>query len=374
MRLTDLTIQRLKLTAEKQQTYFDDLQKGFGVRVGRGGTKTFVLMYGKRRKLESLGKYPDLSLAEARKRAKARLGQVVQFEASPHTSISFIEARERFLEDARLRTKPSTYTEYKRLLQKHFTFDTPLHTVTRHNIVDVVQGLTHSPSTAAHAFMAMKVFMNWALWQGLIQASPMPRMRFPAPSRTRTLSDDELRAVWQRADDVGCPYGTILKLLILTGQRRGEIAGLHRSWIEGGYITFPKGYTKNKREHRIPIGPWALEIIASIPAKPDSGAELLFPARGKPSMPFNGWSKAKQHFDADISIAPYTLHDLRRTFSSKMAELGTPIHVTEKLLNHISGSFSGVAGIYNRYTYLPEMRKALEAYEAHLKALLASII
>ena len=369
MRLTDLTIQRLKLTTAKQQTYFDDLQKGLGVRVGRGATKTFILMYGKRRKLEALGKYPDVSLAEARKKAKERLGQVVWEEDSPQPSVSFTEARDRFLADAKLRTKLTTHTEYKRLLEKHFIFTKQLRDVTRQDIMEAVEVLKQSPSTAAHAFMAIKVFMNWALSRGLIENSPMPRLRFPAPSRTRTLADEEIFAVWRHADAHSYPYGTIVKLLILTGQRRGEIAGLRRSWIDRDTITYPVGFTKNKREHRVPLCPLAKEVLASVT---NAGTDLLFPARGKPEQSFNGWGKAKHHFDKGLLLAPFTLHDLRRTFSSKMAELGTPIHVTEKLLNHVSGSLGGVAGIYNRYTYLPEMRQAMEAYETHLRALLAS--
>jgi integrase len=317
--------------------------------------------------LETLGKYPDVSLAEARKKAKERMGQVVWEMESPQPSIGFTEARDRFLADAKLRTKLTTYTEYKRLLEKHFVFTKQLRDLSRQDIMGAVEALKQSPSTAAHAFMAIKVFMNWALSRGLIENSPMPRLRFPAPSRTRTLTNEELCAVWLHADEEGYPYGTMVKLLVLTGQRRGEISGLRRSWIEGDTITYPVGFTKNKREHRVPLCPFAKEILASVP---DNGTDLLFPARGKPEQCFNGWGKAKHHFDKGLSLAPFTLHDLRRTFSSKMAELGTPIHVTEKLLNHVSGSLGGVAGIYNRYTYLPEMRQAVEAYEAHLKALL----
>ena len=177
--------------------------------------------------------------------------------------------------------------------------------------------------------------------------------------------------MWRHADAHSYPYGTIVKLLILTGQRRGEIAGLRRSWIDRDTITYPMGFTKNKREHRVPLCPLAKEVLATVP---DTGTDLLFPARGKPEQSFNGWGKAKHHFDKGLLLAPFTLHDLRRSFSSKMAELGTPIHVTEKLLNHVSGSLGGVAGIYNRYTYLPEMRQAMEAYETHLRAHLASDI
>src|SRR5690606_19610198 len=103
---------------------------------------------------------------------------------------------------------------------------------------------------------------------------------------------------------------------------------------------------------------------------PDIG-DMLFPARGVPDHPFNGWGKSKERFDTPLEVAAYTLHDLRRTFSSNLARLGTPIHVTEKLLNHVSGTVSGVAAIYNRYSYLDEMRAALVLHDEHLAKLTA---
>lgn len=358
-RLSDLLIQKLKVSHRPQETFFDDALPGFGVRVSKRGTKVFVVMYGKERKLETLGRYPDLSLAEARKRAKERLGAVVRLPDTQHISIAFPEARERFLEDARLRTRPSTYTEYKRLLHKHFTFTKSLDAITRADIMAVIEGLNGSPSTAAHAFMAVKVFMNWTVSRGLLQASPMPRMRFKQPSRARILTDTELKAMWQHATLVGYPYGTIVQLLVLTGQRRGEIAALRRSWITDEAITFPSSITKNKREHRIPLGDLTKQIIAAVPGDGD----LLFPARGKPETPMSNWAKRKRVFDKSLILPSYTLHDLRRTFASKLARLGTPVHVTEKLLNHVSGTISGVAATYQRYSFWDEMTERVAMHD-----------
>jgi integrase len=195
----------------------------------------------------------------------------------------------------------------------------------------------------------------------------VPTIRFQSVSRTRILTENELTSIWHRAEEVGYPYGVLIKLLILTGQRRGEIVGLRRSWISKDTITFPVGFCKNKREHVIPLGAMARSIVDGIP----NDGELLFRARGQTDTTFSGWSKAKAQFDEPLSIAPYTLHDLRRTYSSQMAALGTPIHVTEKLLNHVSGTLSGVAGVYNRYSYATEMRSAIEAYETRLLALIS---
>lgn len=164
------------------------------------------------------------------------------------------------------------------------------------------------------------------------------------------------------------PYGGIVQLLILTGQRRGEIASMEWSWIGEAEITLPAGFTKNKRAHSFPLSPMTMNVLEEFPESDG----LLFPARGHADRPFSGWSKSKPRFDKGIDVTDYTLHDLRRTFSSNMARLGTPIQVTEKLLNHVSGTVSGVAAVYNRYSYMDEMREALQRHDEFLTNLLAA--
>lgn len=371
MRLTDLQIKKLRAPDSGQKTYFDDGLRGFGVRVSQGGSKSFVVMFGEKRRLKTLGRYPDLSLAEARIEAKrfqadAALSEPVVAERLP--AISFKDARLRFLRDSEARNKPRTSEEYRRLLERHFHFDQGLAEITRSDIMGVIEAIGATPSEQRHAFVAIRTLMNWALKHGLIDSSPVPALRYSAPSRSRFLTDQELAVVWPRAEEVGYPFGTMVQLLILTGQRRGEIAGLRRSWIEGDHIIFPEGFTKNKREHQAQLGVMAQQIIDDIPKSGD----LLFPARGREETPFNGWSKAKRQFDQPLEIESYTLHDLRRTFASTLARLGTPIHVTEKILNHVSGTVSGVAAVYNRHSYVEEMRSAIDAYEAHVQILVGA--
>ena len=364
MRLTDLLIKTLKVPETGQRTYFDDALGGFGVRVSQGGAKSFVVMHGKRRALKTLGRYPDITLAEARKKAKLVQGEAEEPLLPGRPALTFSDARGRFIEDTKARAKARTVEEYERLLKRHFPYAKQLADITRKDIVEQVTKLRDVPSIEQHAFVAIRTMMNWCVRHGYLDTSPVPQLRFTSQSRTRVLTDEELRIVWSRAVETGYPYGTIVQLLILTGQRRGEIAGLRRSWIIGDAITFPAGFTKNKREHRIPLGSLAREIIERIPGDD----ELLFPARGKgkEELPFNGWSKCKTAFDKPLSAVHYTLHDLRRTYSSNLAKLGIPIHVTEKLLNHASGTISGVAAVYNRHGYWDEMCIATLRWERTL--------
>jgi integrase len=326
MRLTDISIRGLKAPLSGQKTHFDESLRGFGLRVSQGGTKTFVVLLGKDRVRKTIGRYPDVSLADARKLAKRLLANAPIENLVRRAAVNFTDAKERFLVHVDAHNKRSTANEYRRLLNRHFRLDKPLSELTRQDVMRSVERLQAAPSEARHAFVAMRTMMNWCVRHGLIETSPVPRLSFATATRSRVLTDDELRKVWQRAIQVGFPYGRIIQLLILTGQRRGEVAALRRSWIESEEIVFPTGFTKNKREHRLPIGPTARATVASI----DGEGDLLFPARGQTDRPFNGWSKCKRIFDHPLGIAPYTLHDLRRTFSSnsvlRCSVIGRPRH------------------------------------------------
>lgn len=181
-------------------------------------------------------------------------------------------------------------------------------------------------------------------------------------SRDRVLDDDELAKVWRTAQAIGYPYGTIVQLLILTGQRSGEIAALQWDWIGGDVITIPASATKNARATTIPLGPMTQASIDTIPRL----GPLLFPARGYTDKPFRGFGVSKIVLDK-CGVTNFTHHDLRRTFATNLAALGTPIHVTEKLLNHVSG----VVAIYNRHSYMEEMRAAVRQWECRLSEILA---
>jgi len=190
-----------------------------------------------------------------------------------------------------------------------------------------------------------------------------------AVPRDRVLTDDEIRAVWRAADSCGYPFGTIVQLCILTGQRRSEIGRLKWDYIDAEHrlVALPGSETKNNRQHTFPIGDVARGIIGAI----ERTSPYVFPARrpfrrDMPATVYNGWAKGKRQLDTLCPISPWTLHDLRRTFSTNLAGLNTPPHVLERLLNHSSGTISGVAAIYNRFQYLDEMRESVNRWETKL--------
>jgi integrase len=211
-------------------------------------------------------------------------------------------------------------------------------------------------------------FFRWCVRRRFLKHSPLDGVDVPkAPARKRVLTDDELVKVYLEAQATSYPFGPMVQLLILTGQRRGEIAGLHSSWLSGveKTLTLPEGFAKNSREHVVPLGPLALGVLGPLRSN-----GLLFPRRGCEDKPFCGFSKSKKSFDEGLEdVAPWTLHDLRRTFSTNLAKLGVAPHIKEALLNHISAK-SEVEAIYDLYTYLPEMRDAILKWEQQLAGLL----
>jgi integrase len=370
--LTDVSIRALQIPPQGQVTYWDASQSGFGVRVSQGGTKTFIVVYGAQRQRFSIGRYPIISLKQARDKAKELQAGLTLGLIEKRPSTSYQSALALFLEASRSKNRERTVADYQRLLTRHFPFGRrTLSEITRADILARLSILKGLPSEQRHALVAIRVFFNWALREELVDANPIASLQAPTrqTARERVLRPEELIEAYQTARAFPYPFGHIVQLLILTGQRRGEIAALRWSWINRAdrLITWPADFTKNRRSHTLPYGNIAAALIESLPERGD----YVFPGRTEQAAHFNGWGKCKAQFDNSLSgVEPFVLHDLRRTFSSTMAELGTPIHVTEKLLNHVSGTISGVAAIYNRHSYLSEMRSALTDYEAHLSSLL----
>ena len=371
LHLTDIVVRNLKAPAS-QTTYWDTASglPGFNVRVSRQGTRTFTLVLGSERRRITLGRYPAISLLEARKKAQRLLAE---HTLNPHaSSISFGDARDLFITThCRQKNKPGTAAETERLLRRHFSefHARRLDSITTIQVNRIIDALLEKPSTANHAFVALKTFFNWSLRRGYIQKHPLLAQQKPARSiaRDRVLTDTEVASVVRAAYPSDVPFHQIVTLLLLTGQRRNEICGLRWQYIDtrSQLITLPGGITKNSREHTFPYGDLVKAIIATIPRSND----FLFPSPSDPSRFFTNYTLTKSKFDERCGIPHWTLHDLRRTYATTLASLRVPPHITERLLNHVSGTISGVAAIYNRWNYLDETRHAVLTYERHLQPL-----
>lgn len=306
----------------------------FGVTVG-ARTKTFFVVVGVNRRLRSIGKYPDISLSDARKEAK-RLSVNAPLEKP---TVSLARAVESYLADCATRLRPGTITEYKRHLLKRP--DIPLAKLTKHNV----------EVSNAHQTIAWKVFANWCIRNELLDKNPFLYIPIVYGKRSRVLTDSEVATIMHYEDG---RYSDFLKLCLLTGQRRSEVASIRQAWLSEDTLTIPASRAKNGKEHVIAFNLLTAMHLPKIDADP-----------------FNGFSKAKTRFDRLHPFPHWTIHDLRRTFATIHARLGTPIHVVEAMLNHTSGTISGVAAIYIRHNFLAEMRKAALAYELHISRLTA---
>jgi len=354
MKFTDLSVRALSVS-EGQRIFFDDTFPGFGVRVSPR-SKSFVVLIrqNKATRWETLGKYPEhLSLSEARKRARARVN-----EAVITTPTTFDEAVAEYRAKHLARVRPDTAHEQARILRVRFqpVFGTKrLDRVGSRDIISIIDAIPGASSARA-AFIAMRTFLNWCIKRDYLQTSPLVRLDCPKNmERSRVLTDDELVRVWR-----GAPagvYGDIVKLLVLTGQRRGQIANLKPEFVQGDAITWPARGMKSNRVHSIPMTSTMADILVHYP-------------QGIPRIAHWAWFKKK--LDKSSGVRDWVLHDLRRTFATKLAEMGVAPHIIERLLAHSGGTISGVAAIYNRYSFLPEMRKAMQKFEAKLQTLLSN--
>ena len=386
--LTDLKIKKLKPPVKGQSEIWDNKLPGFGVRITSKGTTSFVLLYrfeGKSRRF-TLGRYPILSLATAREKAHEALVKVNAggdpASEKRHTNnlsdtLLFPELVDEFIEKYAKRQN-KTWRETERILRRDFLppwKNKRIDQITRADVNIILDAIIErgAPSGANHCFAMVRRVFNWAIERGLIEKSPCTGMKRPTKdiSRDRVLTDEELQAVWKTADQEAYPFGVITQLLILTGQRIGEVTTMRWQDIDLGEQLWNLEATRNKsgRAHIVPLTNSTVALIENIPYL---HKELLFPAQKiNADRPVSGISKFKSRLDEISQVFDWRIHDLRRTVATGMAKKQIPPHVVERILNHKSGTFGGVAGVYNRFGYLPEMRNALETWETHVLCLIS---
>lgn len=296
-------------------------------------------MVGKERKLITVGHYPDDKLKDVRVEAKRVMSQTLK------PTVDTASLKTEYLDEVETRLAEKTYIEYKAYLDD---FDFEVSSLSLKEVKTYLAQYDGKPTAQNYAHASLRAFLNWCIREGAIEHHPMIRRPLPnrVQSRDRVLTDNELKAIWQHTNFK--PYGHIVRCLMLSGQRRLEIAHAQPENI-ADVFTIPQ--TKNREPHVIPLSPLLSEHL-------------------NPPFVFNSWSKAKTKLDEKCGVKDWKLHDLRRTFATNCAKLGVEPHIIERILNHKSGSIAGVAKIYNRWGYLEEMKLALEAHERHIGSII----
>lgn len=382
MRLTNQSAAGLKVPEGKAYVIvFDDDLAGFGVRANAGGSRVWVVQYRNtvgQTKRETLGKVGVLSATDARRAAAERLARVrlggdpsAEREAErKRAAVTVASKIDAYLDDMKPRVRAKGLGESTYYMQRAWA---PLHRVpvdgvTRAQVAERLSEIakTSGPHAANRARTTLSSFYTWLIAEGLAEANPVVGTRKPhrEERRERVLKPDEIKAILA-ALPTG-DFGRIVRLLLLTAQRRDEVAEM--PWAEvdlaAGLWSMPRARTKNGVPHDVPLSRPALAILADAPRI--EGRDLVF---GSGAGGFQGFTRAKAALDKASGVTDWRLHDLRRTAATGMGNLGVLPHVVEAVLNHISGTKAGVAGVYNYALYNPEKRAALDLWARHLAGL-----
>jgi integrase len=383
MKLTQRTISALDVPRGKSEhIVFDEDLPGFGLRARRGGARTWIYQFkiGAQHRRMTLGSVSAVTAAQARRtanelHAKVRLGQdpaSEKAEGRARAAETMGALLRPYLAQKRSSITPGSYKNVERHLNKHCR---TLHVlgltkIDRRAVAGVLTRIaTTRPIEANRVRASLSAFFAWCISEGLLDHNPVVGTgRRDEKSRDRVLSDAELKSIWHATpgpDD----YSAVVRLLMLTGARVAEIGSLSRSEINGQAIVVPGTRTKNKRPHTIPLSAPARNILHTQFQRHNH--DFLFGRR--PGRPLTGWSNLKASLDRRIgsAVANWTHHDLRRTFATKLAELGVAPHIVEALLNHASGHKHGVAGVYNRAEYEAQKLHALNLWAEHLIAVVS---
>ena len=340
LRFNELSLSKLK-TDRVVQDFWDTNLPSFGVRVSERGTKTFILKRDNTR--YTLGRYPYVSLKQARDEAHRRIG----LKYAPRDTQPAQDLIDTYLAEKKPNVRPASFYRISFHLKRDFP-NKPIGDISHDAIKSALKPLP--PSQQNLAFSFFKTFLNWCAANEYISQNPLARAKVPhkRASRDRLLTDDEVKLIWHDSFNHSS-FGNVVRSLILSGQRLGQITQFDRSWLHTAMIVFPAAVMKSGVEHAIPAS--------------DALQQHL------PSQPIKSTSTAMDALRAQLPAIPHwTLHDFRRYFSSTMAKLKVPIDVTEALLAHTTGSRSQIQRTYDRFDRIEPMREALEHYEEHLFA------
>ena len=380
IKLTKSAIDALP-TPSSDVVYWDAGCPGFGVKVTPKGRKVFIVLYrtggaGSKLRKYTIGPYGRVTLHQARIAAQKVFAAKLE---GRDLAAEKREARRRVVADRvedlletfivqQVSQNRSAY-EISRLLRREMGkpwTGRSIHEITKRDVVEVISSIEQrgAPSTANKTLKVIKTFLRWCVGRAVLDRSPAEGVPMPAKeiARDRILSDDELARVIIAARKIGGPYGGIVELLALTGQRREEVA--RSSWEEMDFEsltwTLPSDRTKNGKPHIVHLSDPAIAVLDGMKKE----NKYIFSTTGQ--TPFQAFSTAKRELDKVSGVTGWRLHDLRRTCVSGMARLGVPPHVADKILNHQAGTISGVAAVYQRHNFLAERREALNSWGNHV--------
>jgi len=380
IKLTKSSIDALPVS-NADVVYWDSGCPGFGVKVTPKGRKVFVVLYrtggsGSRLRKFTIGPYGRITLHQARVAAQKVFGAKLE---GRDPAAEKREAKRRDVADrvqdlletfiAQHLSQNRSVGEISRLLRREVGKpwgNKGIHEVTKRDVVEVISAIEQrgAPIAANKTLKSIKTFLRWCVGRAVLEQSPAEGVPLPAKqiARDRVLNDEELAQVILAARQIGGPYGGIVELLALTGQRREEVAQL--CWeeldLDQRIWTIPKSRSKNAKAHTVHLSNQSLAILKSVARR----GLLVFSLHG--TKPYQQFAKGKRLLDHISGVSGWRVHDLRRTCVSGMARLGVAPHVADKILNHQSGTISGVAAVYQRYDFRTERQHALDRWGAHI--------
>lgn len=372
--------------APKDIVYWDETLPGFGVKVTPAGKKVFIALYrtggaGSRLRKYTIGPFGRVTLhgarAEAQKVFAAKLEgrdpAAEKRDGKRRLTLDRVEDLVDLYDQKHLATKRSR-RELRRLLDRVVVSawrGRSVHEISKRDVIALIGEVERrgTPYAANKLTKVLRAFFRWCVGRGILDGSPIDGIALPSQeqSRDRTLNDAELASVIRGAREIGGPYGAIVEMLSLTGQRREEVARMTWSEIdlEKRVWTLEGPRTKNGRAHIVHLSGPAMSVLQTLPRL----GPFVFSLTG--AKPFQDFSSNKRRLDAIAGVSDWRLHDLRRTVVSGMARLGVAPHIADRILNHVGGTIGGVAAVYQRHEFQPERKAALDLWGKHVAELLA---
>lgn len=376
--LTAKSLEALKPSAKRYEVH--DLHcPGLTVRVSVRGQKVFSVKFrfGLLQRRQKLGVFPRITLATARDKAIDILRQVddgidpTRRRRDPNTKVEAV-----CREFVRLHAQPrnKTWPEAQRILEREFvsTFaQRDIRDIKRWDVLELMDAaIARGSAYQANRILSnIRKLFNWCIERGIVETSPIVGLKAPTKeqSRDRVLDDDEVVRLLQACRNENYPFRQIVPMLLATAQRRGELAEMR--WtevdVEEKIWVIPANRSKNGKPHVVPLSDYALGVLNEVPRFLD--CDYVFTTTHR--SPVSGFSKLLRRLSESSQTSGWRFHDLRRTAASGMARASVAPHVVEKVLNHISGTISGVAAVYNRYGYDTEKRHALDQWGRYITAL-----